>query len=181
MVVGLQGRSQLEEKYGKGAEAMLSQPRTKFFLRTGEPEAAAWISKCIGEVDIEHLREGRTSGDLGSNTSKNASIDSRVESAILPSEIENLENLHGFFQTPGFTLWLEFPLVKARNRHPPLIERTDWQLFLRTPIPQTNSPADAGPDAEESSGDAGVVRNRGSEIEEDPEETGESRSLMQRD
>lgn len=181
MVVGLQGRSQLEEKYGKGAEAMLSQPRTKFFLRTGEPEAAAWISKCIGEVDIEHLREGRTSGELGSNTSKNASIDSRVESAILPSEIENLENLHGFFQTPGFTLWLEFPLVKARNLHPPLIERTDWQLFLRTPIPHTTSIADAGPGADESPGDEGVVRNRETEMEEDPEETGESRSLMQRD
>ncbi len=181
MVLGLQGRSQLEENYGKGAEAMLSQPRTKFYLRTSEPRAAEWISKSIGEVDIEHLREGRTSGDLGLNTSKNASVDSRVEPAVLPSEIENLENLRGFFQTPGFTLWLEFALVKARNRHPALIERTDWQFFLPTPGPPAASFADDGPDADEPSGDARVVRHRGGQNEEDSDEAGESRSLMQPD
>ena len=181
MVLGLQGRSQMEENYGKGAEAMLSQPRTKFYLRTSEPRAAEWISKSIGEVDIEHLREGRTSGDLGLNTSKNASVDSRVEPAILPSEIENLEDLRGFFQTPGFTLWLEFALVKARNRHPDLIERTDWQFYLPNPSAKTPPFADDGPEAEEPSGDASVVRNRGGESEEEPDDTAESRSLMQPD
>ena len=65
MVLGLQGRSQVEMRYGREAEAMLSQPRTKIFLRTSEPRAAEWISKCIGDVEIEHLREGRTSGEFG--------------------------------------------------------------------------------------------------------------------
>jgi len=70
MVLGLQGRSQVEMRYGREAEAMLSQPRTKIFLRTSEPRAAEWISKCIGDVEIEHLREGRTSVSLASTNQR---------------------------------------------------------------------------------------------------------------
>jgi len=40
VVLGFQGRSQLETRYGHDAEAMLSQPATKIFLRTSEPHAA---------------------------------------------------------------------------------------------------------------------------------------------
>ena len=50
VVLGFQGRSQLETLYGHDAEAMLSQPATKIFLRTSEPRAARWISETIGEV-----------------------------------------------------------------------------------------------------------------------------------
>ena len=139
---------------------MLSQPRTKFFLRTGEAHAAEWISKCIGEVDIEHLREGRTSGELGLNTSKNASVDSRVEPAILPSEITNLENLRGFFQTPGFTLWLEFALLKGIERQPGLIERTDLDLLLPNLAVSNPSFAEEEPDTDDSPGGMSVTRHR---------------------
>ena len=45
VVLGFQGRSQLEMLYGHEAEAMLSQPATKIFLRTSEPHAAKWISR----------------------------------------------------------------------------------------------------------------------------------------
>ena len=44
VVLGFQGRSQLETRYGHDAEAMLSQPATKIFLRTSEPHAAKWIA-----------------------------------------------------------------------------------------------------------------------------------------
>ena len=36
---------------------MLSQPATKVFLRTSEPRAAEWISKALGEIEFERLRE----------------------------------------------------------------------------------------------------------------------------
>jgi len=45
LVLGLQGRSQLENLYGSQAEVMLSQPMTKVFMRTSEPDAAHWISR----------------------------------------------------------------------------------------------------------------------------------------
>jgi Type IV secretion-system coupling protein DNA-binding domain len=40
VILGFQGRSQMEARYGDDAEAMLSQPATKIFLRTTEPRAA---------------------------------------------------------------------------------------------------------------------------------------------
>ncbi|MGH9455278.1 MAG: type IV secretion system DNA-binding domain-containing protein, partial [Terriglobia bacterium] len=112
MVLGLQGRSQVEVRYGREAEAMLSQPRTKIFLRTSEPRAAEWISKCIGDVEMEHMREGRSVGDWGFNRTENSSVDRRIEAAILASEVSNLENLEGYFLTPGYTLKLGFPFVQ---------------------------------------------------------------------
>ena len=42
VVLGFQGRSQLEKRYGQDAEAMLSQPATKVFFKTSEPRAAKW-------------------------------------------------------------------------------------------------------------------------------------------
>ena len=57
LVIGFQGRAQLEARYGTESEAMLSQPATKVFLRTSEPRAAEWISKALGEIEFERLRE----------------------------------------------------------------------------------------------------------------------------
>jgi hypothetical protein len=51
VVLGFQGRSQLETRYRHDAEAMLSQPATKIFLRN---ERAA-----RGEMDLGHDRRGR--------------------------------------------------------------------------------------------------------------------------
>jgi type IV secretory pathway TraG/TraD family ATPase VirD4 len=60
LVLGFQGRSQIETRYGHDAEVILSQPATKVFLRTSEPRAAQWIADTIGAVEIERLRESRT-------------------------------------------------------------------------------------------------------------------------
>ena len=47
----------LEVVYGHLAEVMLSQPATKIFLRTTEPTAALRVSKAIGQVEIERMKE----------------------------------------------------------------------------------------------------------------------------
>ena len=57
MVLGFQGKAQVEALYGHIAEAMLSQPATKIFFKTSEPHASEWISKSIGEVEVERFRE----------------------------------------------------------------------------------------------------------------------------
>ena len=57
VVLGFQGRSQFEKRYGQDAEAMLSQPATKMFFKTSEPRAAKWISEAIGEIEVERLKE----------------------------------------------------------------------------------------------------------------------------
>jgi type IV secretory pathway TraG/TraD family ATPase VirD4 len=47
LVLGFQGKAQLEVIYGHMAEVMLSQPATKIFMKTAEPKAAEWISEAI--------------------------------------------------------------------------------------------------------------------------------------
>ncbi len=47
VVLGFQGKAQLEVIYGHLAEVMLSQPATKIFLKTTEPKAAEWVSKAL--------------------------------------------------------------------------------------------------------------------------------------
>jgi type IV secretory pathway TraG/TraD family ATPase VirD4 len=85
VVLGFQGRSQLETRYGHEAEAMLSQPATKIFLKTSEARAAEWISKMIGEVEIERLRETRSDRYRGAGESKSYSLDRRVEPLVMAS------------------------------------------------------------------------------------------------
>jgi len=65
VVIGFQGRSQLEVRYGHEAESMLSQPATKIFLHTSEPRAAKWISDTIGEVEMERVKETVNTQPLG--------------------------------------------------------------------------------------------------------------------
>lgn len=55
VVIGFQGRSQLEVRYGHEAEAMLSQPATKIFLHTSEPRAA--------KMDLGHHWRSRNGAD----------------------------------------------------------------------------------------------------------------------
>jgi len=97
VVLGFQGRSQLEVLYGHEAEAMLSQPATKIFLRTSEPRAARWISETIGEVEIEQMRESHGSEQFPrDHKSKNHQLERRVEPLVMASEIMGLPDRCGF-------------------------------------------------------------------------------------
>jgi len=50
VVLGFQGKAQLEYLYGHLAEVMLSQPATSVWLTTKEPNAGEWVSKFIGKL-----------------------------------------------------------------------------------------------------------------------------------
>jgi hypothetical protein len=84
-VVGFQGRSQLEKRYGQDVEAMLSQPATKLFFKTTEPRAAKWISDAIGEIEVERLKESRSMKLLGSR--KSYAMESATKPLVMVSEI----------------------------------------------------------------------------------------------
>ena len=45
LVLGFQGKAQLEVIYGHLAETMLSSPASKIYMKTAEPKAAEWIQK----------------------------------------------------------------------------------------------------------------------------------------
>ena len=124
VVLGFQGRSQLETRYGHEAEAMLSQPATKVFLRTSECRAAEWISKTIGEVEIERLRESRSSGQVGrQRNSKSYNLERQVEPLVMASEISGLADMHGFLKKGNLVVRMNFPFIELPVNHPKYIER----------------------------------------------------------
>jgi hypothetical protein len=95
LVLGFQGKAQLEMIYGHLAEVMLSQPTTKIFLRTTEPKAAEWVSNAIGKIEIERLRETHSTGLRAGN---NFSVERQVEPLVLDSEISGLPDKYAFLK-----------------------------------------------------------------------------------
>jgi type IV secretory pathway TraG/TraD family ATPase VirD4 len=134
IVLGFQGRSQLETRYGHESETMLSQPATKIFLRTSEPRAAKWISETIGEVEIERLRESRTTHPQR-RRAKSYNLDRQVEPLVMPSEITGLEPLHGYLKTGNLVVPMSFPYIQLPEKQPKFVERKT------TPEPRTAAKA----------------------------------------
>jgi hypothetical protein len=137
VILGFQGRSQLEARYGEDAEAMLSQPATKIFLKTSEPRAARWVSEAIGEVEIERLRETHYEGQ---RAGKNFALDRQTEPLVLPSEISGLDQLHAFLKYGNFVSRFSFPYIDLPRVHPGFIERR-MDDFLPVPPPVADSTA----------------------------------------
>jgi hypothetical protein len=142
VILGFQGRSQMEARYGDDAEAMLSQPATKIFLRTTEPRAAKWVSDAIGEVEIERLRETHYEGSRGG---KNFALDRQTEPLVLPSEISGLDDLRGFLKYANHVARFSFPFIAPEKKHPGFIEREmDDRIEIES---STSQPAEPEPQA----------------------------------
>ena len=138
IVLGFQGRSQLEVVYGKLAEAMLSQPTTKIFLRTTEPRAAKWISDSIGEITIERLREGVTAAVRDYRDSLNLVMDRATEPLIAPAEISGLPNLCGYLKSLNHVVKISFLPSLVPNRAPEFLPRAivPAPVLSMDPVPE---------------------------------------------
>ena len=121
VVLGFQGRSQLEKRYGQDAEAMLSQPATKIFFKTSEPRAAKWISETLGEIEVERLKESRTAGLLRSK--KHFAMEIATKPLVMPSEIAGLEPLRGYIKQENRVVPVKFQLVPKRAKQREFIQR----------------------------------------------------------
>ena len=124
VVLGFQGRSQLEVRYGHEAEAMMSQPSTKVFLCTSEPHAAKWISDTIGEQEIERIRESRTNGYFPhSRKSASYNLEREVKPLVMASEISGLEKLYGYLKCRNLVVRLSLPYIELERREAQYVER----------------------------------------------------------
>jgi type IV secretory pathway TraG/TraD family ATPase VirD4 len=139
VVLGFQGRSQLETRYGHDAEAMLSQPATKIFLRTTEPRAAQWIAQAIGEIEIERLRESRSHGRDGRQT---FGLERQVEPLVMASEISGLPALRGYLKLGNLVVRLSVPFVHRPQIEAAFIERPRRRK-VATPMPDATPAAPA--------------------------------------
>jgi len=138
--LGFQGRSQLEKRYGKDAEAMLSQPATKLFFKTTEPRAAKWISDTIGEIEVERLKESRSMGLLGSR--KSYAMEIATKPLVMASEISGLEPLHGFIKQENKAVPVHFRFARKHGGQPEFIERKLTEIAPRSSPPKTTARAE---------------------------------------
>ena len=122
MVLGFQGKAQVEALYGHIAEAMLSQPATKIFFKTSEPHASEWISKSIGEVEVERFRESRTRG-VFPHQRENEQREITREPLVMASEIGGLEPLHGYLKHGNLVVRMRIPYLKLEEPAEKFIER----------------------------------------------------------
>ncbi|MEO6804851.1 MAG: type IV secretion system DNA-binding domain-containing protein [Edaphobacter sp.] len=120
LVLGFQGKAQLEVIYGHLAEVMLSQPATKIFLKTTEPKAAEWVSNAIGKVEVERMKETHFDG---SRSGKNFSLDRQVEPLVMDSEISGLENRHAFLKLGNNVARFHFEYMDVAQSTPGFVPR----------------------------------------------------------
>jgi type IV secretory pathway TraG/TraD family ATPase VirD4 len=106
VVLGFQGKAQLEYLYGHLAEVMLSQPATSVWLTTKEPKAGQWVSEFIGKVEVERLRETHFDG---TRSGRNFALDRQVEQLVLESEISGLADLHAYMKHQNYVTRFSFP------------------------------------------------------------------------
>jgi type IV secretory pathway TraG/TraD family ATPase VirD4 len=123
VVIGFQGRSQLEVRYGHESESMLSQPATKIFLHTSEPRAAKWISDNIGEVEMERVKETVNTHPLQVAKSRSYHNERRTEPLVLPSEISGLQRLHALLKVDNLVVPFSFPYLAPVKAQPGFIPR----------------------------------------------------------
>ncbi|HEY6352005.1 MAG TPA: type IV secretion system DNA-binding domain-containing protein [Candidatus Angelobacter sp.] len=124
VVLGFQGRSQVEELYGRKAEVMLSQAAPKIFLRTAEAHSANWISATIGKIEIERLRESRTRSRFPQpRESKTDQSDHTEESLVTDAEIMGLADLRGYLKHGNFVVRLSFDYLDLPQRQPAFLQR----------------------------------------------------------
>lgn len=146
VVLGFQGRSQLEARYGDDAEAMLSQPATKVFLRTSEPRAAKWISETIGRIEIERIRESRTDGRFAATDrhSKSDMLECTEQDLVMASEIGGLPNLSGYLKCGNLVVPLSLAYFDLPEEQPRFVER---RPSVADPVPAATAVPPATPSA----------------------------------
>jgi hypothetical protein len=150
VVLGFQGRSQLEELYGGKAEAMLTQPATKIFLRTDEANSAKWISQTIGEVETERLRDTRKDGIFRDmrRGARTRQLERVVDPLVKDSEIAGMSDLYGYVKSGNLVVRLSFPYIESAKRHEAFIER---KLTNQPHLREENKLPAAGGDGRKSS------------------------------
>jgi hypothetical protein len=121
---------------------MLSQPATKIFLKTTEPNAAEWVSRAIGKVEIERMKETHFDG---SRTGRNFSLDRQTEPLVLDSEISGLENLHAYLKHGNYVARFSFPVLEVPPSKPKFIERLEDDYIVR--VPKNGQPETAKSDS----------------------------------
>lgn len=136
--LGFQSVAQLQKSYGEhDARTILSQPRTKLFLRVSEPDAARWVSDAIGKVELERLQESRGTGRRGGGTMTPVR---QIEHVVMDTQIINLDPMCAYLKFGDRVCPFSFPAIDLPVVAEPL-QRRAWRR--RQPLTVAPEPAAA--------------------------------------
>ena len=136
IVLGFQNAAQLEANYGTEASSMLSQPASKMYFRVTDPPSSQWISKAIGDVEIERLKETHYDG---TRRGRNFTLDRQIEPLVMASEIEGLPDLHGYLKYENCVTRFRMPKVELPEIAEGLVRRDLRDVvrpIVRDPAPK---------------------------------------------
>jgi type IV secretory pathway TraG/TraD family ATPase VirD4 len=102
------------------SSAMLSQPATKIFLRTTENVGSEWISKMIGKIEIERVKETHSGG---TNAHKTYTVDRQIDAMVMESEISGLEDKIAYMKLGNRVVRFNFPYLNPPKRTEAFIDR----------------------------------------------------------
>lgn len=140
IVLGFQGIGQVEEFYGRIGKTMISQPHSRVYMRTGEPEAAKWISSALGEASIVRLRETWATGADGKRTWSETIDPPRAKPLVPYSKILSLPKLHGYFKYEGLVVALRIHYIHLPKRCQGFIEHSATERPHVEPIQSSKRP-----------------------------------------
>jgi type IV secretory pathway TraG/TraD family ATPase VirD4 len=108
-VLGFQSIAQVSTTYGQGeAQTIVENCGNTLILRCSASEqggTARFASRLIGEREIVRIHESRSSHPGRVQSSKTHSEHHVIESAVLPSEIEQLPDLAGYLKLASSPSW----------------------------------------------------------------------------
>jgi type IV secretory pathway TraG/TraD family ATPase VirD4 len=127
-VLGFTSHKKMEQIYGeKLMSSLLSSLSTKLCYRYSDPSASEWVSKLLGE---EEVIEGRTSIGRHKESSLTEQEEKRREALVLPTEIQNLNDLNCFVKLPG-----GLPISCVKTRYESRKNVADYWVKRKMPDP----------------------------------------------
>jgi hypothetical protein len=145
-LLGVQGRTTLEARYGHDAEAILAAAQTTIVLATKEPRAASWAATRLGVVETERLAARSSPGRSRSYIDE---VERHIDPLVLDSEIMGLPNLQGFLTAGSVVVPLDLagrsPLIKSQRFLPRASK--PWPMPPSAWSAPESRPADEAPTA----------------------------------
>ena len=125
----IQSPSQVEAEYGKaGLKTMMTCFQSLLILRAKEADAQEYLSKVIGDREIEtaQISVSKSTGGEG-NTTTSMRTERKQERAVLPSQLRELPDRTGYLLVAGAEAVekVRIPIVELEPHEPAFIPRNN--------------------------------------------------------
>ncbi|OIR25642.1 type IV conjugative transfer system coupling protein TraD [Bathymodiolus thermophilus thioautotrophic gill symbiont] len=112
VVLSYQSYSKIQSIYGeKGAQTLSDSTASKIFFRSNDQKNAQHSSEQLGKEEVKVTNENLSMGAHIGRDSISISENEKLRELVLPTEILNLGDLHGFYRLPG-----NYPAVSFKQK-----------------------------------------------------------------